>query len=69
MSAVQVQLIQRDPIKRAIAHRYAEKLADVSELTLMAEAPWAFSTYWLYTVLVGGEKGGDIVQPMVQEIL
>jgi perosamine synthetase len=39
-------------IKRGIAARYAKSLADVPGLTLPAEAPWAFSTFWLYTVLV-----------------
>ncbi|WP_109484775.1 LegC family aminotransferase [Occallatibacter savannae] len=38
--------------KRSIAARYARGLADVSGLTLMREAAWAESTYWMYTVLV-----------------
>jgi perosamine synthetase len=42
--------------KRGIAERYAEGLAGVPGLTLMAEAPWATSVFWMYTVLVD-ERG------------
>jgi perosamine synthetase len=38
--------------KRAIATRYAEGLRDVPGITLMSEAPWARSVFWLYTILV-----------------
>lgn len=38
-------------MKRAIAERYAKGLADVTGLALPEEAPWASSTFWLYTVL------------------
>jgi perosamine synthetase len=38
--------------KRAIATRYAAAFADVPGLTLMQEAPWAFSAFWLFTLLV-----------------
>jgi len=44
--------------KRAIAARYIEGLRDVPGLTLPQEAPWAFSTYWLYTVMVDGAQFG-----------
>jgi perosamine synthetase len=44
--------------KRRIAARYAEAFADVPGLTPPAEAPWATSSYWLYTVLVDEEKFG-----------
>jgi len=52
--------------KRAIARRYTEELMGVSELTPMCEAPWAFSTYWLYTVLLGSEKTAVNVRSVVQ---
>jgi len=45
-------------IKRGIAERYAKSLADMPGLTLPAEAPWAFSTFWLYTVLVDKARHG-----------
>ena len=38
--------------KREIAKRYAKELADVPGVTLPAQASWAESTYWLYTILV-----------------
>jgi len=38
--------------KRRIAERYASSLADVPGLTFPKEAEWAFSTYWMYTILV-----------------
>jgi perosamine synthetase len=40
--------------KRAIAERYAAGLAEVPGISLMPEAPWAQSSFWLYTVLVAG---------------
>lgn len=39
-------------IKRGIAERYAKSLAEIPGITLPTEASWAFSTFWLYTVLV-----------------
>jgi perosamine synthetase len=44
--------------KRAIAARYAEGLGDVPGITLMTEAPWARSVFWMYTVLVDQEVYG-----------
>ncbi|MCI0730286.1 MAG: LegC family aminotransferase [Chloroflexi bacterium] len=38
--------------KRGIAQRYAEALAGVAGIRPMVEAPWAWSTFWLYTILV-----------------
>jgi len=38
--------------KRNIAHAYAESLQDMPGITPMAEAPWARSIHWMYTVLV-----------------
>jgi perosamine synthetase len=38
--------------KRAIAYRYAEKLADVPGLTFPKEADWASSISWMYTLLI-----------------
>jgi perosamine synthetase len=40
--------------KHAIAARYAAGLADVDGVTLMPQAPWARSSWWLPTVLVRG---------------
>ena len=38
--------------KRKIAHRYETALSSFDGLTPMPEAPWARSTFWLYTILV-----------------
>src|SRR3954470_16556282 len=43
--------------KRAIAARYREGLADVPGLRLQVEAPWAESSWWMFTVLVEPEFG------------
>ncbi len=39
-------------VKRRIAGFYSDRLGGVPGIRLMAEAPWAASTFWLYTVLV-----------------
>jgi len=44
--------------KRAIAARYAEALGNVSGVTLMREAPWATSAWWMYTVLIDETRYG-----------
>lgn len=44
--------------KRALAQRYAERLSSVPGLTIMREAPWAMSTFWLFTVLVDEQTFG-----------
>jgi perosamine synthetase len=45
-------------IKRRIARRYEQALADIPGLTLMKEAPWATSVFWLYTLLVDEKEYG-----------
>lgn len=38
--------------KREIAQRYQSGLKDIPGIKLMPEAPWANSTFWLYTILL-----------------
>jgi dTDP-4-amino-4,6-dideoxygalactose transaminase len=38
--------------KRRIAHRYNAALQNLPGITPMPEAPWATSSFWLYTILV-----------------
>jgi len=38
--------------KRRIATVYSKALGAVPGITPMREAPWAYSTFWLYTILV-----------------
>jgi perosamine synthetase len=52
------QLAGHIAAKRRTAARYAEALADVPGITPMREQPWAFSTFWLHTVLVDEEAYG-----------
>jgi perosamine synthetase len=42
--------------KRQLASTYCETLKHVPGLTTMPSAPWAFSTFWLYTILVEDVK-------------
>jgi len=44
--------------KRSIARHYESELAGVPGISPMPEAKWAFSTYWLYTLLVDPEIYG-----------
>lgn len=44
--------------KRANAARYTELLDGVPGITPMIEAPYAFSTFWLYTILVDEQAFG-----------
>lgn len=38
--------------KRRLAHRYDEELRDLPGISLMNEASWAFSSWWMYTLLI-----------------
>ena len=44
--------------KRAIASRYVEAFRDLPGITPMREAPWAYSAFWMFTVLVDPAKFG-----------
>lgn len=44
--------------KRRIAGTYTVALQNVRDIAPMREAPWAFSTYWLYTVFVDSRRLG-----------
>jgi perosamine synthetase len=44
--------------KRAIAKRYQESLSSLPGIALPEEAEWAFSTFWMYTVLIDEKKSG-----------
>lgn len=46
------QVVDYVAVKRRTAATYEEALIDVPGLTLMKEAPWATSVFWMYTVLV-----------------
>ena len=42
--------------KRRTAQYYNQQLGDVAGVRVMTEAPWAMSTYWMYTVLIDASK-------------
>lgn len=44
--------------KRRIARRYADGLGDLPGIATMRSAPWAASTFWMYTVVVDDETFG-----------
>ena len=46
------QLEDHIAAKRRIARTYAEAFAGVPGISVMPEAPWASSIFWLYTILV-----------------
>jgi perosamine synthetase len=43
-------------IKREIAQRYTSALTGTPGITCAQEAPWAFSTFWQYTILIDEER-------------
>ena len=52
------QLGEYVEIKRRIARTYIEAFKDVRGITPMREAPWAFSNFWMFTVLVDAKLFG-----------
>jgi perosamine synthetase len=44
--------------KRQIATRYTENLRDLPGILPMKPAPWASSTFWMYTILIDEESFG-----------
>ena len=46
--------------KRATAAHYGDLLAGVPGVAVFIEAPWARSTYWMTSVLLGGRRSWDV---------
>lgn len=55
--------------KRRIAARYAEALGSTPGLVLPREASWAFSTFWMYTILVVEEEYGMTSRDLMHRLL
>ena len=57
--------------RRRIGQQYTAALSDVAGISCPLEAPWASSTYWLYTVLVDAQVYGidnrSLVKHLMQE--
>ena len=54
--------------KRRIATRYGETLSNLPGLTVMKEAPWAFATFWMYTVLIDEARFGCSSRQLLAEL-
>jgi perosamine synthetase len=54
--------------KRRIARNYAERLAGVAGIRAMPQAPWAESTFWMYTVLVDEVAYGMGSRPLLGKL-
>jgi perosamine synthetase len=54
--------------KRQIAKRYQEALASLPGVCLPEEAEWAFSTFWMYTVLIDDNKSRINSRELLREL-
>ncbi len=54
--------------KRRIAKRYQESLSSLPGTQIPGEADWAFSTYWMYTILVDQGKSGLDSRKLLAEL-
>lgn len=62
------QLDEYIAAKRRIAATYTKALGDVSGIIPMPEAAWAFSIFWMYTMLVDEAKYGMESQVLMQHL-
>lgn len=54
--------------KRRVAEAYTKALNDVPGITPIREAPWAFSIFWLYTVLVDEQDYGVTSRVLLRQL-
>lgn len=54
--------------KRKIARRYEQSLISIPGLRLPEEADWAFSTFWMYTVLIDENQTGINSRALLREL-
>jgi perosamine synthetase len=54
--------------KRQIARRYHESLLSLPGIRLQEEADWAFSTFWMYTVLIDEKKSRIDSRELLREL-
>jgi perosamine synthetase len=55
-------------IKRGIAAEYAKAFADVPGVTMMREASWARSIFWLNTVLIDADEYGEDSRALMKRL-
>jgi perosamine synthetase len=69
MGVAQLELLDEFvSIKRRIAATYSESFSNLPGIQPMREADWAFSTFWLYTILVDEEKFGMSSRKLIQKL-
>jgi len=69
MGCAQLELVHSYvAAKRAIAERYTAGLGAVPGITVMREAPWAKSAYWMFTVLLDPANWGDSFRPTLRTL-
>ena len=69
MGCAQMELLHEYvEAKKRIAASYARELAAVPGITTMSEAPWASSTFWMYTVLVDNARFGMDGRGLLKEL-
>lgn len=54
--------------KRAIARRYRERLGGLPGFISPEEAPWASSTFWMYTILIDEQVAGLSARDLLREL-
>ncbi len=54
--------------KRRIAKRYRDELASISGICLPEEAEWAYSTFWMYTVLINEKESHINSRELLREL-
>ena len=54
--------------KRAIAKRYRDALGSLPGICLPEEVDWAFSTFWMYTVLLDEKESGLDSRQLLREL-
>lgn len=69
MGCAQLELLDEYvATKRRIAEYYARHLSATFGITLPQEAPWAFSTFWLYTILIDEKKYGSSSRELMRRL-
>jgi perosamine synthetase len=62
------QLDARVAAKRRIAAAYTDSLGGVAGIGVMKEAPWAASTFWLYTVTIDRRRYGTDARALLRRL-
>lgn len=62
------QLDEYIAAKRHTAAIYAQRLSTIPGISPMVEAPWAFSTFWMFTVLLDAVEYGEDSRELMQRL-